>query len=258
MTDTASDWRPLLEAMLNLTESHREHEKYYSVAPREQAVVLQRHSRTLHALADQWSSAAPSTRKPFSPYEGANDLNADAATQLDGVLFMEGEGEPGEIKRLKRDLREYGTDAADAGEWLATAMTSSWAVAAALLDIDGLADLLGERHRIIANNWQAAALTTLASHVLERAAETLDHVDFAPASLRADLAGPGVSVHRVYSAAEMIDHAADLLSDFARLVHDNERRWRVVHQRVAALLADSGDGRAPGDEAAPSERGGGS
>jgi len=255
MADTASDWRPLLEAMLNLTESHREHEKYYSVSPREQAVILQRHSRALHALADQWSSAAPSLRKPFSPYEGADDLNANAATQLDGVLFMEGEGEPGEIKRLKRDLREYGTDAAGAGEWLANAMTSSWAVAAALLDIDGLADLLGERHRIIANNWQAAALTTLASHVLERAAETLDRVAFSPSSLRADLAGPGVSVHRVYSAAEMIDHAADLLSDFARLVHDNERRWRVMHQRVAALLAGGGDGRAPGDETAPKARG---
>ena len=93
---------------------------------------------------------------------------------------MEGEAEPGEIKRLKRDLREYGADAANAGEWLATAMTASWAVAAALLDIDGLADLLGERHRIIANNWQAAGLITLASHVLERAAATLDHVDFAP------------------------------------------------------------------------------
>ena len=119
-------------------------------------------------------------------------------------------------------------------------MASSWTVAAALLDIDGLADLLGERHRIIANNWQAAALMTLASHVLERAADTLDHVDFAPPAVRADLAGARVSAHRLYSAAEMIDHAADLLSDFAGLVHDNERRWRVVHQPVAALLADGG------------------
>jgi hypothetical protein len=242
-TDTTPESRLLLEAMLNMTASHREHEKFYSVSPREQAVVLQRHSRTLHALADRWTTTAPSTPKPFSPYEGAGDLNADAATQLDGVLFMEDNAEPGEIKRLKRDLREYGTDAGNAGEWLATAMTSSWAVAAALLDIDGLADLLGERHRIIANNWQAASLMTLASRLLERAAATLDHVDFAQSAVRIDLAGPGVSIHRLYSAAEMVDHSADLLSDFAGLVHDNEPRWRVVHQRVADLLASTGDGR---------------
>ena len=90
----------------------------------------------------------------FSPYEGAPDLNAAAALQLDGVLFMEGEGEPGEIRHLKRDLRTFADDAAGAGEWLATAMQSSWDVAVVLLDIDELADMLGERHRIIANNWQ--------------------------------------------------------------------------------------------------------
>jgi hypothetical protein len=47
----------LLTAMLNMSAFHREHEKFYSTAPREQAVVLQRHSRTLLALADQWMSA---------------------------------------------------------------------------------------------------------------------------------------------------------------------------------------------------------
>jgi hypothetical protein len=45
-------------------------------------------------------------------------------------------------------------------------MTSSWTFAAALLDIDGLADLLGECHRIIANNWQAAALSATSSSPL--------------------------------------------------------------------------------------------
>jgi hypothetical protein len=238
-SETDLGQRPLLEAMLNLTEYHREHEKYYSVSPREQAVILQRHSRTLLALADQWSSAAASTRSVLSPFEGATDLNADAATQLDGVLFMEGESEPSEIGRLKRDLREYASDAAAAGEWLANAMTTSWAVAVALLDIDGLADLLGERHRIIANNWQAASLMTLAARTLERAADVLDRVDFSPVALRTDLEGSRVSFQRVYSAAEMTDHAADLLSEFANLVHDNERRWRVIHQRVVALLADT-------------------
>jgi hypothetical protein len=30
--------------ILNMTAFHREHEQFYSVSPREQAVVLQRHS----------------------------------------------------------------------------------------------------------------------------------------------------------------------------------------------------------------------
>ena len=95
------DQRTLLTAMLNLTAAHREHEKFYSVSPREQAVTLQRHSRTLHALADRWMTVTPEGSNAFSPYQGADDLNALPATQLDGVLFMEGEGEPVEIAQLK-------------------------------------------------------------------------------------------------------------------------------------------------------------
>jgi hypothetical protein len=223
---------PLLEAMLNMTAFHREHEKFYSVSPREQAVALQRHSRTLHALADRWLITVPSTRAVLSPYEGADDLNADAALQLDGVLFMEGEDEPSEITRLERDLRSCADDSTAAGEWLTAAMQSAWAVVPQLFDIDELADLLGERHRIIANNWQAASTVLLVGQILDRAAELLDHVDFSPVALRSDLEGQQVAAGHVHSAAEMIDHAADLLSDFAGLVHDNERRWRVFRLRV--------------------------
>jgi hypothetical protein len=233
----ASDLTPLLTAMLNMTAFHREHEKFYSTAPREQAVALQRHSRTLHALADQWTTTAPSTTPAVSPYEGAPDLNAAAALQLDGVLFMEGEGEPGEIRHLERDLRTFAEDAASAGEWLATAMQSSWDVAVVLLDIDELADMLGERHRIIANNWQGASMMSLAARILERAADLLDRVDFTPAAVRADIADHHASARRLYSAAEMIDHAADLFSEFAGIVHDNERRWRVFRARVQEYAA---------------------
>ncbi len=235
--DPARDLTPLLTAMLNMTAFHREHEKFYSSAPREQAVVLQRHSRTLHALADQWTAAAPRSATAFSPYEGAPDLNAAAALQLDGVLFMEGEGEPGEISHLKRDLRTFADDASGAGEWLATAMQSSWDVAAALLDIDELADMLGERHRIIANNWQGASMMSLVARILVRTADLLDRVDFAPPAVRADLADGHVSARRLYSAAEMIDHAADLFSEFGGIVHDNERRWRVFRARVQEYAA---------------------
>ena len=223
--------------MLNMTEFHREHEKFYSVSPREQAVVLQRHSRTLHALADRWTTTSPEQPHAFSPYEGAPDLNAPAALQLDGVLFMEGGGEPGEIDHLKRELRSFADDAAGAGEWLAHAMQSSWDIATVLFDIDDLADLLGERHRIIANNWQGAATMSLIARILVRAAELLDRVDFNPAAIRADLADQRLAPKRLFSAAEMIDHGADLLSDFAGLVHDNERRWRVFHARVEQVVA---------------------
>jgi hypothetical protein len=222
----------LLDAMLNMTSFHREHEKFYSTSPREQAVVLQRHSRSLHALADRWLVTDPSRRPVLSPYEGADDLNADAALQLDGILFMEGEGEPSEITRLKRELSTMADDSSAAGEWLAAAMQSAWSVVPALFDIAELADLLGERHRIIANNWQGASTVTLVGRILSRSCDLLDQVDFAPAALRADLAEHHVAAGHVHSAAEMIDHAADLLSDFAGLVHDNERRWRVFRERV--------------------------
>ncbi len=232
----------LLTAMLNMTAAHREHEKFYAVSPREQAVVLQRHSRTLFALADQWSTVQPTPRQALSPYEGADDLNAAVAIQLDGVLFMEGGGEPGEITALKRELRSIAQDSAAGGEWLSTAMESAWSVVPQLFGVSALADMLGERHRIIANDWQGASLMRLIGHILSRAADLLDHIDFTPAGLRTDLAGARTVPGHVYSAAEMADHAADLLSSFAGLVHDNERRWRVFRTHVERALRETADG----------------
>ncbi|HYL51490.1 MAG TPA: hypothetical protein VEZ15_05935 [Acidimicrobiia bacterium] len=228
----------LLRAMSNLTHFHREHEKFYGAAPRETAVSLQRHARALQALADRWSNAGAQVREVVSPYEAAEDLNAEAAIQLDGVLFLEGEGEPPEITRIKRELRDLAADADQTGTWLADAMTSSWAMGSTLLEIDGLADLLGERHRIIANDWQAANMNSLCAHIIERAADMLDRIDFSPKALRADLQGTRVSPARLYSAAELIDHAADLYCESTALVHQNERRWRIFHARVEQLLND--------------------
>jgi hypothetical protein len=238
MTQTnAAAASPLLRAIINLSTFHREHEKFYASAPRELAVRLQRSARTLQALADTWSSATASTSTPFSPYEGAEDLNSDVAIQLDGVLFMEGEGRPAEITQLIRDLRTAAADQRVTGEWLTNAMQASWDVAAGLIEIEGLADMLGERHRIIANDWQAAHMTGIASRILDRAADILDDIDFTPAALRADLTRHGPSAGHLYSAAELISHAADLASESAGLVHDNERRWRTFRQRVNSVIA---------------------
>lgn len=230
---------PLLEAVENLSRFHREHEKHYSSEPLEEALRLQRFSRTLKALAERWQIAEPSAHPAPSPFAGAEDLNDERAVEESGVLFMEGEGEPSEIGDMKAELETRALAAERAGDWLANAMSASWTVAEALLEHPELADLLGERHRIIANNWQAAGLGQLISRLLRRSVAILDKVDFSPAALRADLAGGRQAVGYVFSAAELLDRAADLDAEFAVLVHENERRWRVFHERVERISSSS-------------------
>ena len=68
-------------------------------------------------------------------------------------------------------------------------MESSWAMAEALLAYPQLADLLGERHRIIGSNWQNACTAQLIARYLRRAVTVMERVDFSPAALRTDLGG---------------------------------------------------------------------
>ncbi|GJF02424.1 hypothetical protein [Pseudonocardia sp. D17] len=244
MTDTDRETRgastggptALLDAITNLARFHSEHERFYSSAPLETALRLQRHARTLHALADRWASVEPVTDVVASPYQGPDDLNSEAAIALDGALFMEGEGRPVEIEAMIAELRAAGAGFAAGGDWLATAMESSWHAAGSLLEFDVLADVFGERHRIIANDWLAARMQTLIGRLLERAAEMLDCIDFTPAALRVDLAGDRVVPRRLRSTTELLARAADLCGESARLVHDNERRWRVFRECAADLL----------------------
>ncbi len=228
---------PLLAAVLNLSRYHRDHEKFYAEHPREQAVSLQRHSRTLKALADRWMRNGGSHAQAQVPFAGSEDLNDSVALQLDGVLFMEGAGEPVELQRMKEELRGVAHQSIETGEWLASAMETTWAAATALFDYPQLADLLGERHRIIANDWQAANMSLLAGRLLLRALDIIGHRQFTPDALRHDLANGPVTPGLLYSATELIDRAADLLSDSAGLVHDNERRWRTFRQRVEQIVS---------------------
>jgi hypothetical protein len=236
MTTTAPQ---LLDTIENLSRFHREHEKFYAQAPLEQAIALQRWTRSLKALADHWQQAEPVEAPLPNRYAGCEDLNVTAAIDGNGILFLEGEGEPAEISGLKQELAASADRFAATGRWLTEAMESSWATAQALLPHRELADLLGERHRIIANDWQAAGLNSLIAQLLRRARDLLEQVEFTPDALREDLAGPRTATAYLFSTSELIDHAADLIADSAKLVHDNERRWRIFHDRAAALTAQT-------------------
>ena len=238
MTQTdATDTSPLLHAIVNLSTFHREHEKFYASAPREQAVALQRHARTLHALAEPGPPPTPSTGRRSAPTRAPRTSTADAALQLDGVLFMEGEGRPAEITRLIRDLRTAAQDQRATGEWLATAMQASWDMAAgAARDRrprrPARRAAPHHRQRLAGRQHEHASRAAARARRRHPRRRRL-HARRAPRRPRR----PGPSTGRLYSAAEMIDHAADSASDSAGLVHDNERRWRTFRQRVNTLIA---------------------
>ncbi len=226
---------PFLNVVLNLSQFHREHEKFYAESPLHEAINLSRTSSALKALAERWSTVRPDAAPLPSPFAGAVDLNDERAIEQLGVLFMEGGGEPAEITRMKADLGALAAACRSTGEWLATAMDASWAVIEHLVAYPAVADLLGDRHRIISNDWQCASLSSLAARNIDRALDLLEQVEFTPAALRTDLASDRVAPRYLFAASELIDHAADLLAQSSVITRDNERRWRVFHQRISEI-----------------------
>jgi hypothetical protein len=227
----------LLAIAANLARYHREHEKYYAEATLTDAVALQRAARSLTALAERWSVVAPAATPAPSPFAGTPDLNDERAIETSGILFMEGSGEPAELAKIKSDLLAIAASSEESGKFLANAMEASWAMAEALLDYPQLADLLAERHKIIGGNWQNAHAAGLSARALRRAVTILERIDFAPASLRADLAGPRTAPAYLYSAAELIGYAADLAVTGSVRTRESERRWRVFRQRIEEITA---------------------
>lgn len=224
-----------LNTISNLSKYHREHEKFYGQAPLKTAIKIQNASKTLKTLADKWSNIQHVEKQNGNPYMGCEDINQEAAIQHDGLLFMEGEGEPTEVTQLKRDLGNIGEDFEKSGVWLSKAMENSWKAAAQLIKIPKLEDVLGERHRIIINDWQAANLSSLVAKLIQRSLLILNQIDFNPESIRTDISTKRRYPELLYSSSELLDRAADLSSKFAILVHDNERRWRVFHNKVQRI-----------------------
>lgn len=235
--DAAVERRAALLAVFeNLSRYHREHEKHYGEAPLRDAAAHLRASRTLKALAERWATATPAAAPVPSPFAGAAELNDERAIETTGVLFMESGEAPAELARIVRDLETAAADADATGTWLAAAMEAAWGVAETLLDFPELADLLAERHAIIARDWHSASMLLLVGRQLRRANQILARIDFTAPALRADLAGDRHAVALLFSAAELIDQAAELTVDSATLVRRNERSWRLFHDRVETLL----------------------
>ena len=69
---------------------------------------------------------------------------------------------------------------------------------------DRLADVMGERHRIIGNDWLAAHMQSLIGHPAGPLADMLSTSTSPRPPLHADLAGPRLAPRRLYAAAEVL------------------------------------------------------
>ena len=66
-------------------------------------------------------------------------------------------------------------------------------------------------------------------------------IDVSPAAVRDDIAGPSNYPNYLLSASELLDRAADLASESAILVHDNERRWRAFRQIIQKAAVETAE-----------------
>jgi hypothetical protein len=222
--------RPPVERVLlrNIALHHRAHERYYTQHLAEAAVELYREANRLRIVAEAWidgrdraASAEIDFADPLQQAAGCDDLNARAAIPAIGVLFMEGEGEPAELRVLKMKLRASAGGARAAGQWLAAKADAAWAREQVLF---GGALVAGARARFntIAANWRGSRELELAGRLLSAAASRLDAIDLRPSALRARRMASAQSLLEVSWIVAM---AAQLNTGFAAQLADSDREW---------------------------------
>jgi hypothetical protein len=224
----------------NIATYHREHERYYTVHRYESAADLAREANKLKVVADGWlASDKPIPHYPVTDFSqpafrpaGCDDLNALAAIASIGILFMEGQGEPSEIRVLKGKLAARGDGSVRAGEWLAGMMAASWPRESLLLD-DKFAHAARARYRTIATNWIGALEMIVVGRLLMLAVNNLAALDFAPRALRA---APKQAAEKLILAARIIEQAARLEATGAVELSGNDECWTTYREQLKRAM----------------------
>jgi hypothetical protein len=220
---------PDLDAMRNIATYHREHERYYTMNQLEVAAGLARDANRLKIVADAWLRAdhhrAPEGGADYADPRfqaaGCPDLNALSAIAAIGVLFMEGEREPAEIRALKGKLMGMAMGLQGAGRWLAEKMDAAWQRESVLLTPE-LVDAAWPRFQTIVTNWRGSREMELVGKLLGVAVECLEKIDFSPAAVRANREHSGKMLRTV---GWVLDLAARRLARTAANLGENDEPW---------------------------------
>ena len=227
-----------LDVLYNIASVHREHERFYTMTQMATAAELSREANKLKVVADVWledGRPAPAGTVDWSDprYQaaGCTDLNPLRAIAGIGILFMEGEGEPSEIRTLKLRLRGMAMGMQAAGQWLADKMDAAWERESILLE-PTLIDAAWPRFHTIVTNWRGSRRTLLTGRLLALAVDCLDKIDFSPAALRRDKATAG---RYLRTAGWVLDMAARVTAESGASLAENDAWWteyRDVVRRV--------------------------
>jgi hypothetical protein len=228
-------------ALDNIATYHREHERYYTVQKYEHAAELAREANKLKVVADIWlASGKPAPHVPETDFDqpafrpaGCDDLNALSAIASIGILFMEGQGEPAEIRMLKGKLAARGDGSVRAGEWLAGMMAAAWPRESVLLD-DKFANAARPRYRTIATNWVGALEMILLGRLLVLAVDRLATIDFTPRALRA---APKEAGEKLVLAARIIEQAARLEATGGVELSGNDECWTDYRDQLGSVAS---------------------
>ena len=227
------------DVLANIAAYHREHERFYTQNQLAMAAELSREANRLKVVADVWLKPAAARHAqvdfddPRYQAAGCDDLNALSAIAGIGVLFMEGQGEPAEIRGLKAKLRGQAMAMQAAGQWLSEKMDAAWERERVVFTPE-LIDAAWPRYATIVTNWRGSRDMVLTGKLLQLAVECLEQIDFTPAAIRADREPAGKFLR---TAGWVLDLASRVLARAAAHLGENDLHW-TEYQDILARVRD--------------------
>lgn len=219
---------PFREARVDIARFHREHERFYAVEDLRRATEFKRWARALLVLADRWQEvdidapAGPAqTDARLASVAGCEDLNELRAISSIGVLFMEGEGRPLEIRELEAWLAETSSYLLKAGDWLAEKMDAGWAREAELPG-SPQGHLAASRLRALHGSTINAMRMKLAGALAGRALRELSAADISAQAVRRE---PDQKSSVLRKVGWMLDRSGVILADKSNELSASELAW---------------------------------
>ncbi|MCC6209609.1 MAG: hypothetical protein IT513_01065 [Burkholderiales bacterium] len=213
-----------LHAMHNIVSFHRDHMRFNAALLLEVAADLSREANKLKVFGDYWQRAAEGDAAGFDRADprfgaaGCGDLSPLSAVAGAGILFMEGQGEPDEIRMLKEKLKSRGEGFRNKGQWLVEMMGKSWQRDRGLLD-PATVEAAWPRLRVVSVTWHGAKQRWMAGKLLLVALEYLEMIEFTPAAIRQNRAAAG---KLLLAAGWAMDAAAALFCKNATTLLDDD------------------------------------